>query len=115
MILTLLQAAPGGSSSTSMIFLLAIVVVFYFFMIRPQMRKQKKENEFRTQLQKGAKIVTIGGLHGRILEVSDRTFLVEIDSNVKVRIEKSAISADATRSLDQNSSKALAEQKSEKA
>ena len=83
-----------------MLFLVAIIVVFYFFMIRPQLRKQKAEQAFRTTLQKGARIVTIGGIHGRILEVNDRTFLVEVDSNVKLRIEKSAISAEATKALE---------------
>ncbi len=84
-----------------MLFLVAIIVVFYLFMIRPQMKKQKTERNFRETLEKGAKVVTIGGLHGRIVEVSDRTFLIEVDSNVKVRVEKSAISAEATKSLDQ--------------
>lgn len=98
----LLQANPQGNSTMSLVFLVAIIVVFYFFMIRPQMKKQKTEREFRNTIQKGAKIVTIGGLHGKIIEVNDRTFLVEIDTNVKVRIEKSAISADATKTLDQN-------------
>ena len=96
----LLQAQ--GSNAMSMVFLVAIIVVFYFFMIRPQMKKQKLEREFRNTLQKGAKVVTIGGIHGRILEVNDRTFMIEIDTNVKVRIEKSAVSADATKALDQN-------------
>ena len=84
------------------IFLVAIIVVFYFFMIRPQMRKQKAEQSFRTTLEKGAKIVTIGGIHGRIVEVTDKTFLVEVDNNVRMRIEKSAISAEATKALDQS-------------
>lgn len=84
-----------------MVFLVAIIIVFYMFMIRPQMKKQKTEKTFRDSLEKGAKVVTIGGLHGRIVEVSDRTFLIEVDSNVKVRVERSAISAEATKSLDQ--------------
>jgi preprotein translocase subunit YajC len=96
----LLQAQ--GSNAMSMVFLVAIIVVFYFFMIRPQMKKQKQEKDFRNTLQKGAKVVTIGGIHGRILDVNDRTFMIEIDSNVKVRVEKTAISAEATKSLDQN-------------
>ena len=83
-----------------LVFLVAIIVVFYFFMIRPQMKKRKQEKEFRESIQKGAKIVTIGGIHGRILEVNETTFMVEIDTNVKVRLEKSAISADATRTLN---------------
>ena len=70
-------------------------------MIRPQVKKQKAEKTFRETLTKGAKVVTIGGIHGRIVEVNDKTFMVEIDTNVKVRVEKSAVSADATRALEQ--------------
>ncbi|MBK8362671.1 MAG: preprotein translocase subunit YajC [Bacteroidetes bacterium] len=95
----LLQSQQGGGAM-QLVFLVAIIVVFYFFMIRPQMKKQKQEKEFRESIQKGAKIVTIGGIHGRILEVNETTFMVEIDTNVKVRLEKSAISADATRTLN---------------
>lgn len=100
----LLQAGTGGQgqSGMSLVFLVAIIVVFYFFMIRPQMKKQKLERDFRNTIQKGAKIVTIGGLHGRILEINERTFMIEVDTNVKVRIEKSAISAEATKALEQN-------------
>ncbi len=97
----LLQAQQGGGMM-QMVFLLAIVVVFYFFMIRPQVRKQKAEKEFRTTLEKGAKVVTIGGIYGKIVEVNDRTFMLEIDNNVKVKIEKSAISAEATKAIEQN-------------
>ena len=97
----LLQTQPGGGLM-QVVFLVAIIVVFYFFMIRPQMRKQKAEQNFRTTLEKGAKIVTIGGIHGRIVEVTDKTFLVEVDNNVKMRIEKTAISAEATKALDQS-------------
>ena len=97
----LLQTPQSGSGMMQMVFLVAIIVVFYFFMIRPQMRKQKAEQKFRTTLEKGAKIVTIGGIHGRIVEVTDKTFLVEVDSNVKMRIEKTAISAEATKALEQ--------------
>ncbi len=96
----LLQTQSSGAMQ--MIFLVAIIVVFYFFMIRPQMRKQKAEQGFRTTLEKGAKIVTIGGIHGRIVEVADKTFLVEVDSNVKMRIDKTAISAEATKAIDQS-------------
>lgn len=84
------------------LFLLAIIVVFYFFMIRPQVRKQKAEQQFRNSLEKGAKVVTIGGIHGKIVEINDKTLLLEIDANVRVRCERTAISADATRALDSN-------------
>jgi preprotein translocase subunit YajC len=98
----LLQAPGGGSGTMQLVFLVAIIAVFYFFMIRPQVRKQKKEAQFRTSLEKGAKVVTIGGIHGRIVEVLDTAFMIEIDTNVKIKVEKSAISADATKSLQAN-------------
>jgi preprotein translocase subunit YajC len=100
--ISILLQAPQGGGAMQLVFLVAIIVVFYFFMIRPQMRKQKAERDFRNTIQKGDKVVTIGGIHGRILEVDDRTFMIEIDTNVKVRVEKSAISADATKTLGQN-------------
>jgi preprotein translocase subunit YajC len=102
MINSIFLQAPQGGGMMQVVFLVAIIVVFYFFMIRPQMRKQKAEQSFRTTLEKGAKIVTIGGIHGRIVEVTDKTFLVEVDNNVRMRIEKSAISAEATKALDQS-------------
>jgi preprotein translocase subunit YajC len=94
----LLQQQPGGGIQT-LIFFLLIIVVFYFFMIRPQMRKAKLERTFREKVQKGDKVVTIGGVHGKIVEVDTTTFLIEVDSNVKLRIEKSAIAVDATKAL----------------
>ena len=97
----ILQTQQGGGMM-QLVFLVAIIAVFYFFMIRPQMKKQKLERDFRNTLEKGAKVVTIGGIHGRILEINERTLMLEIDSNVKVKIEKSAVSADATKALEQN-------------
>jgi len=94
----LLQQQPGGGMQT-LIFFLLIIVVFYFFMIRPQMRKAKLERTFREKVQKGDKIVTIGGIHGKIVEVDATTFLIEVDSNVKLRIEKNSIAVDATKAL----------------
>src|SRR5437868_4656133 len=95
----LLQAAGGGGIQ-QIIFLLLIVVVFYFFMIRPQMKKAKDEKAFRNEVKKGDKVITIGGIHGRIVEVADKYFMVEIDTNVKVKIDKSAVAADATKALN---------------
>lgn len=72
--------------------LILVVVVFYFFMIRPQMKKQKELKKFRENLQVGDKVVTIGGIHGKILEVADTTVLLSCESSTKMRLEKSAIS-----------------------
>jgi preprotein translocase subunit YajC len=81
-----------------LIMLVMILVVFYFFMIRPQMKKQKELKKFRENLQKGDKVVTIGGVHGTILEVSDSTILISSEGT-KIRFEKSAISQSAADQL----------------
>lgn len=106
--LILLQApasGSGGGGMQSLIFLVLIFVVFYFFMIRPQMKKQKDAVKYRESIQKGDKIVTIGGAHGTIVEVADTTILVEVDSGVKIRYEKSAVSPEATKALAENKAK----------
>ena len=98
----LLQAAPqGGGAGQKLLMILMIVVVFYFFMIRPQMKKAKMEKEFKTGLQKGDKVVTIGGVHGKIVDVQDTTFLLEVANDVRVKVEKSAISAEVTKQYQQ--------------
>ena len=80
----------GGSSIESLVMLGLMVLVFYFFMIRPQMRKQKALKNFRDNLKAGDKVVTIGGIHGKILEVTDTTVLVQAEGT-KLRFDKSAI------------------------
>lgn len=77
-----------------LIMLVLILVVFYFFMIRPQMKKQKELKKFREGLSVGDKVVTIGGIHGKVLEVSESTVLVSVDSG-KIRVDKSAVSNSA--------------------
>lgn len=74
--------------------LIAIVLVFYLFFIRPQMKKSKDQKKFREALKKGDKIVTIGGIHGKIVEVQDTTFTVEVEGQNRLRIEKSAVAMD---------------------
>lgn len=74
------------------IMLVLILVVFYFFMIRPQMKKQKELKKFRENLKVGDKVVTIGGIHGKILEVAESTILISVESG-KLRMEKSAIAS----------------------
>src|SRR5687768_17177491 len=93
----LLQASSGGGPMGQLIMILLIIVIFYFFMIRPQMKKAKQEKVFKEGLVKGDKIVTIGGVHGKIVEVNDTTFMIEVDNNVKLKIEKTAVSAEATK------------------
>lgn len=89
--------AQGGFAS--MIPLLLIVVVFYFFMIRPQMKKQKESKKFMEEIKKGDKIVTIGGIHGKIAEVNDTTFIIEVEGGVRLKIQKTAVSMEASAPL----------------
>lgn len=79
----------GGAGQ--LVMLVAIIVIFYFFMIRPQMKKQKELKKFRESLTVGDKVVTIGGIHGKILEVAESTILIATEGG-KLRMEKSAIS-----------------------
>lgn len=74
-----------------MLFWVAIIGIFYFFMIRPQAKKAKEAKKFRESLDKGTKIVTIGGIHGKVVEVLDTVVVIDTGSS-KLRIEKSAIS-----------------------
>ena len=96
MLLDATAAAPAGglSSITSFLPLVLIVVVFYFFMIRPQMKKQKEGKKFMAEIKKGDKIVTIGGIHGKIAEINDTTFIIEVEGGNKLKISKSAVSMD---------------------
>jgi preprotein translocase subunit YajC len=75
-----------------------MLVVFYFFMIRPQMKKQKELKKFREAMKPGDKVVTIGGIHGKILEMADSTVLISSEGT-KIRIEKSAIASSSEDQL----------------
>ena len=98
MTLSFLQADPQGGLA-SFLPLIAIVAVMYFFFIRPQMKKQKEENKFRSALVKGMKVVTTSGIHGKILEVEEKTILVECE-NCRLRFERSAISKELTAAVN---------------
>ena len=80
------------------IMLVLRLVVFYFFLIRPQQKKQKELKSFRENLKQGDKVVTIGGIHGKILEITDTTVLINSEGT-KLRIEKSAISTAVAENL----------------
>lgn len=95
--LSILLQSTEGSGYSGLIMMAAIVFIMYFFMIRPQMNKAKAEKAFVDSIQKGDKVVTIGGIHGKITEMSDSTVLLEVDKNVTMRVEKKAISAEATK------------------
>jgi len=101
----LLQGQTGENPASFWIMMGLLMVVFYFFMIRPQQKKAKDAKKFREALQKGTKVVTIGGMHGRISEVNDTTVLLEVDGNVRIRFEKSAIAMDNSMQLNEATAK----------
>ena len=105
----LLQAADGaatgegggflGGSGSMLIMMVVLFAIMYFFMIRPQQKKQKALQEARNAIKTGDKVVTAGGIHGKVKEVGDTYFVLEIADGVRITIEKSSvyISAEDTK------------------
>jgi len=94
-----LMGQPAGASGQSnplvtFLPLILVFVVFYFFMIRPQMKKQKEMNNYRSSLKKGDKVVTTGGLYGRVSEVKDNYVMIDAGGDVKLKVDKSALLKD---------------------
>ena len=97
----ILQAAGGaagqnaGGSSISLILMLALMfLVMYLFMIRPQRKQQKELEAMRSALKKGDKVVIAGGIYGTVAEVDERTILIKVDGETKLRVDKSSIQRD---------------------
>lgn len=90
------QPQEGSNPVPSFVFLLLIIVVFYFFMIRPQMKRQKDLKTYREGLNRGDKIVTTGGIYGKVTDIKDQTITMEIADNVRIKIDKNAVLKDKT-------------------
>lgn len=98
MISTILAQASAGGGILGQVFLFgSIILIMYFFMIRPQQKKQKDTKKFIEEIKKGDDVVTIGGLHGKVYSVEGDVVFLELDRGLKVKVEKSAISADFSR------------------
>ena len=87
--LTLQQTATQGNAFMQFLPLILIVIVFWFFMIRPQMKRQK-------ELKKGDKVMTTGGIFGKIVEINDFTVIIEVESQARLKVSKEAIVKDMT-------------------
>ncbi len=94
------EGKEGGGYMTILMFAM-LIVVFYLFFIRPQTKKNKEMRKYRESLQKGDKVITIGGIHGKINEVREKTFILELIDKTRIEIEKSAISNDPGNSKEQ--------------
>ena len=108
MFLTLLLQATGGGAYTQLLFPVAIGLVVYFFMIRPQQKRAADAKAFRQSLAKGSRIVTIGGLHGLVVEVTEDTVVVEVDRGTKLRFDRSAIAREVGTKAAAGSGDAIA-------
>ena len=102
--IVLLQTGEG-SNFTTFLPVIGMIAIFYFFFIRPQQRKQKETKKYLTEIKKGEMIVTVGGIHGKIVEVSDTTVLVDVDRGTKLLVEKSSISLEAIKRLTNKTEK----------
>jgi len=101
----LLQAAGGSQNYMQIALLGGLFVIMYFFMIRPQQKKAKDAQKFRDGIKKGDTVVTLGGMHGKVIafEDNDETVILEIASTVKAKFERTAISMEATQKLHKTS------------
>src|ERR1035437_7542296 len=101
----LLQTATGAPATPSPYgsigFILLIIVIFYLFLIRPQIKRTKDQKKFREALKKGDKIITIGGIHGKIIEVQDTTFTIEVEGGNRLKMEKSAVATSVEDQIQQ--------------
>ena len=93
------SAAQGASAGTTWSFWIMILLMFlimWLFMIRPQRKQQKELEKFRSELKKGDKVITAGGIYGTIAEIEERTVLLKVDGEVKIRVDKTSIVKDTT-------------------
>ena len=96
---TMLQAAaqqPQGAGWSFWIMIAAMILIMWLFMWRPESKRRKQMQEFLANLKKGDKVITAGGIHAVVKEVNETTLLIEVDSNVTLRVEKNMVVADAS-------------------
>lgn len=95
-VLLMMPQGEGSNPLAQILPLVLIIAVFYMFMIRPQMKKQKELKTYRDSLNKGDKIVTTGGIYGKIADIKDQIVLVEIADKIRIKIDKSAVLKDSS-------------------
>lgn len=87
-------AGQAGGGMTMLLMLALIFVVMWLFMIRPQQKRQKELNNFRNSLKKGDKVVTVGGIYGTVLEVNENKVMLEVDKDVRIKVDKASLVKD---------------------
>ncbi len=99
------QGAAGGSSLSFLLMLALMFLVMWLFMIRPQRKQQKELETMRNALKKGDKVITAGGIYGTVADVDDRTVLIKVDGDTKLRVDKSSIQKDMSEAPAQTDKK----------
>ena len=97
----LLQQAQQGDWS-GIIMIVALIAIFYFFMIRPQQKRQKEIRKFREGIKVGDKVITAGGIYGKVRNINDTTFQIEISECVKIIIDKGSVYPSAADAAQDN-------------
>lgn len=92
------EAAPGFGGSF-WIMLIVMIAIMYFFMWRPESKRRKQMENFRKGLKKGDKVITAGGIYGTVKEVHEASLLIEVDSNVTLRIDKNMVVGDPANNI----------------
>lgn len=87
----LLQSSVQGSGMSSMLMIVAMIAIFYFFMIRPQQKKQKEIKKAREAMKTGDRVVTAGGIHGKIREINDLVCIIEVSPGVSIKVDKASV------------------------
>lgn len=95
-----LQEAGGSAGMMNLIMIVALIAIFYFFMIRPQQRKQKEIRKFREGLNVGDRVITAGGIYGKIRAVKENTIILEIADNVRISIDKGSVYPSAAQAQE---------------
>ena len=94
--------AANGQGLSSMIMIVALIAIFYFFMIRPQQKRQKEIRKFREGIKVGDKVITAGGIYGKVRNINDTTFQIEIADGVKIIIDKGSVYPSAADAAQDN-------------
>lgn len=100
-LLILLQETPQGNPLMSFAPLVLVFVIFWFFIIRPQSKKQKELRKFREALKKGDKVVTTGGIYGKVTEIKDTVVSVQVDNNTTLKVDKTCVLNDMSSATPQ--------------
>ena len=109
LVLMAADSASSASLTSSLIMFAAIILIFYFLIYRPQKKRDKEAKAMLAAMKKGDKVVTIGGIHGTIVTVKDKTVVVKVDDSARIEFSKEAISSvtskDAVKTTPENSKK----------